>query len=76
MLVECSGRENQPVKGHLSPADVKNLIIESNVKKVVVTHIDPENDHADLAAQIKAGDTEVIIAKDLMEISCRTQNCT
>ncbi|MFP4547208.1 MAG: MBL fold metallo-hydrolase [Fidelibacterota bacterium] len=73
-LIECSGWENSGIQGHLSPGDVKKLIFESKIKKIVVTHINPENDTEDLRSKIQAGTTEVIIAKDLMTISLQTRN--
>lgn len=65
MLIECSGREFPAMKGHLSPKDVKTIILEAKVKKAIVTHINPENDKLDLHSQIATEKAEVIIAKDL-----------
>jgi ribonuclease BN (tRNA processing enzyme) len=69
LLMECSFRRNKPVEKHLELADAMKLAEMCRPRKVVLTHLYPEWDGFDLAAearQLWAGDT--IAAYDGLEL--------
>ena len=66
LLTECSFPDSHPVEAHLSPKKIQRVIKHSTPKKIVLTHLYPENDRADLVDEIKLGtETEVTRAEDL-----------
>jgi len=65
LLIECSGHENSETKGHLSPNDVKSIILESIPKKTIVTHINPKIDNLELLEKVAPKNFDIEIARDL-----------
>lgn len=65
LLIECSGRDDLTIKGHLAPKDVKIILSATKVKTAVITHIHPLNDNEELHSKLKTPNTNVIIAEDL-----------
>lgn len=69
LVVECSFPNEHKVAGHLIPAEVGSIARQAAVRKVVLTHLYPRSDHADVVAQVRAVFSgEVIKAQDLMRI--------
>ena len=65
LLMECSFRRNKPVQKHLELVDAMRIARECEPAKLVLTHLYPEWDNVDLAAEagsLWAGET--IEAKD------------
>ena len=54
LLVECSFRENKPVKTHLNLADAMKLVNKCRPEKVVLTHLYYEWDGIDLAKEARS----------------------
>jgi ribonuclease BN (tRNA processing enzyme) len=54
LLMECSFRRNKPVETHLELADAMRLAHLAEPKRVLLTHLYPEWDGCDLAAEAKA----------------------
>ena len=72
LLMECSFRRNKPVQKHLELADAMRVARECAPEKLVLTHLYPEWDNIDLAAEARAlWSGETIEAKDglTLEIS-------
>lgn len=66
ILIECSFPDSLDVEGHMTPKKVSKLINDANLKRVIVTHIYPENDDGTLVGRISApSDVEVEVAEDL-----------
>ena len=65
LLIECSGIDNQKMSGHLSPEDVKSIILDAKPKKTIVTHINPKNDNDKLLEKVRPKNLDVEIAVDL-----------
>jgi len=55
LLMECSFRRNKPVAKHLELSDALRIAGASTPKRMVLTHLYPEWDNFDLAAEAKAG---------------------
>jgi ribonuclease BN (tRNA processing enzyme) len=53
LLMECSFRRNKPVEKHLELADAMKLAEMCRPRKVVLTHLYPEWDGIDLAAEAR-----------------------
>jgi ribonuclease BN (tRNA processing enzyme) len=69
LLMECSFRRNKPVEKHLELTDAMKLAEMCRPRKVVLTHLYPEWDGFDLAAEARqfwAGET--IAAYDGLEL--------
>lgn len=65
LLMECSFRKNKPVQKHLELADAMRVAHACEPKKLVLTHLYPEWDHADLVAEARAlWSGETIEARD------------
>jgi ribonuclease BN (tRNA processing enzyme) len=65
LLMECSFRRNKPVQKHLELADAMRVAQECAPETLVLTHLYPEWDHIDLAAEARAlWSGETIEAKD------------
>ena len=70
LLVECSCRDEFSIECHMTPSKVKKLIETSKPKKVIITHVFPDNDDKTLKERIGVfKNTEISIARDLMEIN-------
>jgi ribonuclease BN (tRNA processing enzyme) len=54
LLIECSFRRNKPVPIHLELADAMKIASESKPKRVVLTHLYPEWDGANLVVEARA----------------------
>ena len=69
LILECSFPNNKKVEGHLIPSLCGKIATKANVKKLVLTHLYPECDRADIKKQCsKEFDGKIIVAKDFMEI--------
>jgi ribonuclease BN (tRNA processing enzyme) len=65
LLMECSFRRNKPVQKHLELADAMRVAQECAPETLVLTHLYPEWNHIDLAAEARAlWSGETIEAKD------------
>ena len=65
LLMECSFRRNKPVQKHLELADAIRVARECAPDKLVLTHLYPEWDNIDLAAEAQAlWPGETIAARD------------
>jgi len=70
LLAECSFPDDRPVPGHLTPSGVARIASEAGVGRVVLTHIYPSVDNAELIPEVKRGyDGEVILAEDGLKFS-------
>lgn len=69
LLMECSFRRNKPVQKHLELADAMRLAHECAPEKLVLTHLYPEWDNVDLAAEARPlWPGETIEAKDGLQL--------
>ena len=69
ILMECSFRRNKPVQKHLELADAMRIAHASAPDKLVLTHLYPEWDHANLVEEARAlWPGETIEAKDGLRI--------
>lgn len=65
LLMECSFRRNKPVQKHLELADAMRVAHHCAPEKLVLTHLYPEWDNVDLAAEARSlWSGETIEAKD------------
>lgn len=65
LLMECSFRRNKPVQKHLELADAMRVARDCAPEKLVLTHLYPEWNNIDLAAEARAlWSGETIEAKD------------
>jgi ribonuclease BN (tRNA processing enzyme) len=68
LILECSHRDEDSRKGHLTPQKAAEFINRSNSELAVLTHIYPENDTADLLDRVmKFTDKNVEVGFDFME---------
>jgi ribonuclease BN (tRNA processing enzyme) len=69
LLMECSFRRNKPIQKHLELAEAMRVARECAPRKVVLTHLYPEWDGVDLAAEAQPlWPGETIEAKDGLRI--------
>ena len=69
LLMECSFRRNKPVQKHLELADAMRLAHECEPDKLVLTHLYPEWDNVDLAAEARPlWSGETIEARDGLQL--------
>ncbi|HJS24719.1 MAG TPA: ribonuclease Z [Pyrinomonadaceae bacterium] len=69
LLMECSFRRNKPVQKHLELADAMRLAYECAAEKLVLTHLYPEWDNIDLAAEARPlWPGETVEAKDGLQL--------
>ena len=74
LLMECSYRRNKPVQKHLELADAMRVAQECAPEKVVLTHLYPEWDNIDLAAEARAlWHGETIAAEDGLTLEIMDQ---
>ena len=65
LLMECSFRRNKPIQNHLELAEAMAIARRAKPEKLVLTHLYPEWDGIDLAAEAKQlWPGETIAAKD------------
>jgi len=70
LLIECSFPDASPVPGHLTPSGVARIASESGVGRVVLTHIYPQAEGLDLAAEVGRGyGGETVLAGDGLHLS-------
>jgi ribonuclease BN (tRNA processing enzyme) len=70
LLIECSFPDDAPVPGHLTPSGVARVASESDVGRVVLTHLDPAVDDDLLASEVGRGfDGEVVVAEDGLRLN-------
>jgi len=70
LLCECSFPEGQKVEGHLTPRLAGRIAREAGVKRLLLTHLYPPADEADVAAQIgEEFGGEALVAEDLMRLT-------
>ncbi|OIP60911.1 MAG: MBL fold metallo-hydrolase [Nitrospirae bacterium CG_4_9_14_3_um_filter_53_35] len=68
-IVESSFPDGQKCPGHLTPAEAGKTAREAGVKRIVLTHLYPECEGVDLAAQCRRFyQGEVWVAKDMMAL--------
>ncbi len=66
---ECSLPENLKQKGHLTPKETGTLAQKAGVKRLMVTHIYPENDTPDLRERVAAYFSgPLTIARDFLRL--------
>ena len=69
LICESAMPDALKIPGHLTPSLAGDLATRADVKKLVLTHLYPECDQVDLAAQCrKAYEGPLLIAEDLMRI--------
>lgn len=70
LICESALPDDKKVPGHLSPSLAGRIATSAGVKKLVLTHLYPECDQVDIAAQCrKTYQGALIIAEDLMQIT-------
>jgi len=70
LVLECSFPEGKKVEGHLTPSLAGRIASESRCRKLLLTHLYPVCDSADMAGPCKdAFKGEVILAEDLLRVS-------
>jgi ribonuclease BN (tRNA processing enzyme) len=69
LICESAMPDELRVPGHLTPSLVGNMATQAQVKQLILTHLYPECDQADLVAQCrKTYQGPVLVAEDLMKI--------
>jgi ribonuclease BN (tRNA processing enzyme) len=71
LLIECSMPDNMLVEGHMTPSGVGQVSVRSEVKKLVLTHINPQQ-NIELAMQtiLDCGyKGEIVVAEDGMRLT-------
>jgi len=69
LVVECSFPDNKKVEGHLTPSLAGRIALESNCKKLLLTHLYPVCDQFDVVSQCRQTfKGEVILGEDFMKI--------
>jgi len=70
LLLECSFPEGQKVAGHLTPSLAGRIAQEAGCRRLVLTHLYPPCDQADIVQDCKnVFGGEVILAEDMMTIA-------
>jgi len=68
-LIECSMPDELKTEGHLTASETGRFAKEAQVSKLVLTHLYPQNDTADLKQRVAASfDGKIIIAEDFMDL--------
>ncbi len=71
-VTECALPDSEKMTVHMTPSDIANITKRNNPSKIVLSHLYPSMDGKDLPEEIKTisgnGETEIIVAEDLMEI--------
>jgi ribonuclease BN (tRNA processing enzyme) len=69
LVTECSFPEGQKVEGHLTPSLAGRMAREAGVGRLLLTHLYPPADEADVAAEAaREFPGEVTLAEDLMRV--------
>jgi len=69
LVLECSFPDGKKVEGHLTPSLAGRIALESNCKKLLLTHLYPVCDQFDIqkeCEQVYKG--EIILAEDLLKV--------
>ncbi|NPB08970.1 MAG: MBL fold metallo-hydrolase [Thermodesulfobacteria bacterium] len=70
LIIECSAPEGRKVSGHLTPSLAGRIAGEARVKRLVLSHLYPPCDEADLITPCRRYyDGEIIIAEDFMTLT-------
>ncbi len=67
-IMECNNPSDQPVPGHLTPAQLASIAQESQAKEIVLTHIGPLCAGRDLKEEAREFRGEITVAEDLLEV--------
>lgn len=69
LLCECSLRDIDEIETHLTPGKISRLLEEIAVKKVILTHIYPENDDDSLLTRIGSfKEKEILVGTDFLTV--------
>lgn len=69
LILECSYPDEKAVEGHLTPTLAGRIAREANTKRLLLTHLYPPCDEADVSGQCqRIYDGQVIVARDLMRL--------
>jgi len=71
VLTELSCMDNEPSEGHLCPSKVIDLVRQAQPKRVLLTHISPQNDNSNVANEIQSTlsiPIQIVNDLDLFEI--------
>ena len=69
LVLECSFPEGRKVEGHLTPSLAGRIASESHCKRLLLTHLYPVCDSADIVGPCKeVFKGEIILAEDLMRV--------
>ncbi len=69
LVLECSFPDSKKVEGHLTPSLAGRIAMESDCKKLLLTHLYPVCDQFDIMGQCKkVYQGEIILGEDLMRI--------
>jgi ribonuclease BN (tRNA processing enzyme) len=70
LILECSFPEGMKVEGHLTPTLAGRVAMESNCRRLLLTHLYPMCDQFDIVRQCsQVFQGEIILAEDLMRIT-------
>jgi len=70
LVLECSYPDGQGRPGHLTPRECGAIATAARARRLLLTHLYPECDAVDIAAQCRAAYSgEVIVAEDLLRIA-------
>jgi ribonuclease BN (tRNA processing enzyme) len=69
LMVECSFPNGKKMDGHLTPSLAGRIAVESNCKKLLLSHLYPVCDQFDIVEQCRgAYKGEIILSEDLMRV--------
>jgi ribonuclease BN (tRNA processing enzyme) len=70
LVLECSFPDGKKVEGHLTPSLAGRIALESQCKKLLLTHFYPICDQSDLVSQCsQVYPGKIILGEDLMRIA-------
>jgi len=70
LVLECSFPDGKKVEGHLTPSLAGRIALESQCKKLLLTHFYPVCDQSDILGQCsRVYPGEIILGEDLMRIA-------
>jgi ribonuclease BN (tRNA processing enzyme) len=69
LVLECSYPDGKKVEGHLTPSLAGRIALESDCKKLLLTHLYPVCDQFDIVGQCKEiFQAQIVLGEDLMRI--------
>ncbi len=69
LVLECSFPDGKEIEGHLTPSLAGRIALESNCKKLLLTHLYPVCDQINVVSQCRqVYPGEIILGEDLMRI--------